>query len=153
MDSAAIHKVLGFDEAFVAAIVAGAKVHTIREGQRWQAGDVAHFCVRARQPDQHEFWPPRPVLLVQHLELTATELRVDGRPLPPAGRLALAQADGFATVAGLRAFFAGKPLPFRGQLVHWTARRYQRGRQRALPVVTCATLLLSGARLASPDFR
>ncbi len=115
---------MGFDKAFVAAIVAGAKVHTIREGQRWQAGDVAHFCVRARQPDQHEFWPPRPVLLVQAIELTASELRVDGRRLPPAEQLALAQADGFATVARLLAFFADKPRPFRGQLVHWTACRY-----------------------------
>ena len=117
-------KVLGFNESFMAAIVAGTKVHTIRAGQRWQAGEVAHFCARAQQPDQYEFWAPHPVLLVQQVELTATELRVDGRPLPPAELLLLAQADGFETTSELLAFFADKPLPFQGQLVHWTACRY-----------------------------
>jgi len=116
--------ILGFDEAFVPAIVAGTKIHTIRAGQRWRAGEVAHFCVRAGQADQVEFWPPRPVQLVQAVELTATGLRVDGRPLAPAELLALAQADGFPTAEALLAYFAGKPLPFRGQLVHWTAGRY-----------------------------
>ena len=115
---------LGFNEDFISAIQAGSKVHTIRAGQRWQAGTVAHFCARAQQPDCYEFWPARPILLVQQVELTATELRVDGRLLPPAELLALAQADGFATAAELLAFFAGYPLPFHGQLVHWTDLRY-----------------------------
>jgi hypothetical protein len=116
--------ILGFNEAFIPLIVAGTKVHTIRAGQRWQAGEVAHFCARAQQPDQYEFWPPQPVRLVQAIELTATELRVDGRLLSPPELLALAQADGFETSAELLAFFADKPLPFRGQLVHWTDCRY-----------------------------
>jgi hypothetical protein len=116
--------ILGFNEAFVRAIVAGTKTHTIREGQRWRAGEVAHFCVRAHQPDQYEFWAPHPILSVQDIELTATNLYVDGRLLPPAELLALAQADGFATADELFAFFADKQLPFRGQLVHWTTRRY-----------------------------
>ena len=115
---------LGFDEAFVPAIIAGTKIHTIRAGQRWQAGEVAHFCVRAGQPGHYEFWPPRPVQLVQAVELTATELRVDGRLLAPTELLALAQADGFPTAAALLAYFADKPLPFHGQLLHWTAGRY-----------------------------
>lgn len=115
---------LGFDEAFIPAILAGTKVHTIRAGQRWQAGDVAHFCARAQQPDCYEFWPARPVLLVQHIELTTTEVRVEGRLLPPTQLLALAQADSFATEIELLAYFADKPLPFRGQLVHWTDCRY-----------------------------
>jgi hypothetical protein len=117
-------KVLGFNEVFVPLIVAGTKIHTIRAGQRWQTGDVAHFCVRAHQPDQFEFWPPHQVLSVQQIALTATELRVDGRLLPPAELLALAQADGFETANELLAFFADKPLPFEGQLVHWTTCQY-----------------------------
>lgn len=116
--------ILGFDTAFVPAIVAGIKVHTIRAGQRWRAGEVAQFCVHAGQPDQYEFWSPQPVRLVQTIELTATELRVDGRPLAPAELLTLAQADGFSTAEALLAYFANNPLPFRGQLVHWTACRY-----------------------------
>lgn len=116
--------ILGFDEAFAPLIVAGAKIHTIRAGQRWRAGEVAQFCVRAGQPDQREFWPPRPVQLVQTVQLTATELRVDGRLLPPAELRALAQADGFPTTEALFAYFLDKPLPFHGQLVHWTACRY-----------------------------
>ena len=116
--------ILGFNEDFVPAIVAGTKIHTIRAGQRWQAGEVAEFCVRAHQPDQHAFWPSLPVVSIQAIELTTTELRVDGRLLSPTETLALAQADGFETTAALLAFFADKPLPFRGQLVHWTERRY-----------------------------
>ncbi|MBJ6142371.1 hypothetical protein [Hymenobacter sp. BT559] len=116
--------ILGFNENFVPAIVAGTKIHTIRAGQRWQAGTVAQFCVHAGQPAQREFWPPQVIRLVQAIELTATELRVDGRLLGPAELLALAQADGFATAAELFAFFADKPLPFQGQLVHWTNCRY-----------------------------
>jgi len=116
--------ILGFDEAFVPAIIAGTKIHTIRAGQRWRAGEVAHFCVRAGQPDQAEFWPPQPVRLVQAVELTANGLRVDGRPLAPAELLALARADGFATAEALLAYFADKPLPFHGQLVHWAAGQY-----------------------------
>ncbi|TPG65382.1 hypothetical protein [Hymenobacter nivis] len=116
--------VLGFDEAFIPAIVAGTKIHTIRAGQRWQAGAVAEFCARAQQPDCYAFWGPRPIVAVQAVVLTATELRIDGRPLGPAEQLALARADGFATAAALRAYFAGQPLPFHGQLLHWTACRY-----------------------------
>ena len=116
--------ILGFNESFIPAIIAGTKIHTIRAGQRWQAGEMAQFCARAQQPDYYEFRPPLPVLLVQEIELTASELRVDGRPLPPAELLTLAQADGFATAAELLAFFADKPLPFQGQLVHWTGCRY-----------------------------
>lgn len=116
--------ILGFNEAFIPAIVAGTKIHTIRAGQRWQAGTLAQFCVQAHQPGQYEFWPPQLIRLVQDVELTATELRIDGRLLSPAEFLALAQADGFATTAELLAFFADKPLPFRGQLVHWTDCRY-----------------------------
>jgi hypothetical protein len=116
--------ILGFNEDFIPAIVAGTKVHTIRAGQRWQAGAVAEFCVRAHQPDQHAFWPPLPIVSIQDIELTATELRVDGRLLSPTESLALARADGFANTADLLAFFADKPLPFRGQLVHWTDCQY-----------------------------
>lgn len=116
--------ILGFNEDFVAAIVAGTKVHTIRAGQRWRAGEVAHFCVRAGQPNQHEFWAPQPIVSVQRVELTSDAVWVDGRRLPAPELLALARADGFATAAELLAFFADKPLPFQGQLVHWTAYRY-----------------------------
>ena len=116
--------ILGFDEAFAPLIVAGTKIHTIRAGQRWRAGEVAQFVVHAGQPDQREFWKPRPVTSVQDIELTTTALHIDGRPLGPAELLKLAQADGFPTAVALLAYFADKPLPFSGQLVHWTALRY-----------------------------
>lgn len=116
--------ILGFNEEFIPAILAGTKVHTIREGQRWRAGEVAEFYARAQAPDRYEFRAPLPVLLVQEIELSTTGLRVDGRLLAPPELLALARADGFATAEALLAFFAGKTLPLRGQLVHWTPLRY-----------------------------
>ncbi|MGI4760263.1 MAG: ASCH domain-containing protein [Janthinobacterium lividum] len=116
--------ILGFDEAFAPLIVAGVKIHTIRAGQRWQAGEVAQFVVYAGRPGQREFWPPQPVRLVQDIELTDSALCVDGRPLAPAELLTLAQADGFPTTEEFLAYFTDKPRPFRGQLVHWTDCRY-----------------------------
>jgi hypothetical protein len=116
--------VLGFNETFIPAILAGTKVHTIREGLRWQAGTVAQFLARAQQPDKYEFWAPRPIISVQDIELTDSGWRVDGRLLGEAELLELAHADGFATAAELAAFFADKPRPFVGQLVHWTSLRY-----------------------------
>jgi len=116
--------ILGFNETFIPAIMAGTKVHTIREGFRWQAGDIAHFYARAQQPDKYAFWEPKPILLIQNIELTTSTLRVDNRLLDAAQSLALARADGFATVAELLGFFADKPMPFVGQLLHWTALRY-----------------------------
>lgn len=116
--------ILGFNEDFIAAIKAGTKVHTIREGRRWRAGEVAEFYARAQAPDRYEFWEPRPVVAVQEVELTTAGLLVEGRLLSPAELLALARADGFATAEELLAFFADKPRPLRGQLVHWTGLRY-----------------------------
>lgn len=116
--------ILGFNETFIPAIVAGTKVHTIRKGQRWQVGDIAQFYARAQQPDKYEFWPPLPIKLIQSIELNSYELRVDGRLLTDPELLALAQADGFATAAELLAFFADEPKPCVGQLLHWTDLRY-----------------------------
>jgi len=116
--------ILGFNEAFTPAIIAGTKVHTIREGFRWQVGEIAQFYARAQQPDKYVFWAPRPILLIQHIELTSSTLRVDGRLLDAAELTALAKADGFATAAELLAFFADKPMPFMGQLLHWTPLQY-----------------------------
>jgi hypothetical protein len=116
--------VLGFNEDFVPAIVAGTKIHTIRAGQRWQAGTVAQFCVHAGQPAQREFWEPKAIVSIQNIELTANELRLDGRLLLATELLTFAQADGFPTTTALFAFFADKPFPFCGQLLHWTDYRY-----------------------------
>ena len=116
--------ILGFNETFIPAIVAGTKIHTIREGFRWRVGAIAHFCAHAHQPGQYEFWEPLPILSIQAIELNINELRVDGRLLDEAELLALAKADGFATTTELLAFFADKPMPFVGQLLHWTALRY-----------------------------
>jgi hypothetical protein len=116
--------ILGFNEAFIPAILNGTKVHTIRAGFRWQVGDTAQFYARAQQPDKYEFWAPRPILAIQAIELTPNELRADGRLLAAPELLALARAAGFVTEAELLAFFADKPMPFVGQLLHWTALRY-----------------------------
>jgi len=116
--------ILGFNEDFVPAIIAGTKIHTIRAGQRWRVGEIAQFVVRAGRPDQYEFWPSLPIVSIQDIKLTADEVRVDKRLLSPPELLALAQADGFASAADLFAFFAAQPLPFRGQLLHWTGLRY-----------------------------
>lgn len=116
--------ILGFNEAFIPAILAGVKVHTIREGQRWRAGDSAEFYARAQEPERYEFREPLPILLVQEVEITTAGLFVEGRLLSPTELLALAHADGFATANELLVFFADKSHPFRGQLVHWTELRY-----------------------------
>ena len=120
--------ILSFSDALVAPIQARTKVHTFRAGSRWRCGGMLiHFYARTRTPAMYRFFPTRRVVSVQAAELTAQGLHIEGRRLEGAELELFARHDGFATAAAFFAFFAARPLPLTGQLIHWSRVRYESG--------------------------
>ncbi|WP_019949017.1 ASCH domain-containing protein [Hymenobacter aerophilus] len=118
--------ILGFDSAFVPSIQAGTKIHTIRRGHRWQAGQLIHFCLNADQATGQTFHPDAPVHSIQHLRiLDGQHLLIDERPIRGAELEQLARHDGFPDAQTLLQWFQDHYGPvFDGQLIHWTPARY-----------------------------
>ena len=116
--------ILGFQPNFVAPIVAGTKVHCLREGERCQLGMQVHFYAYVRRVGMYPFRAPAPVVSLQAVQLVGRALLVDGRPLRAAQLRTLALAEGFADADALLDFLAGRPRPFSGQLIHWSGLRY-----------------------------
>ncbi|NVO31834.1 hypothetical protein [Hymenobacter lapidiphilus] len=118
--------ILGFDSAFVPAIQAGTKIHTIRRGHRWQAGQLIHFCLNEDHVTGRTFRPDAAVSSTQHLRILGGQcLFIDERPIFGAELEQLAQHDGFANAHRLLNWFQDHYGPaFEGQLIHWTPARY-----------------------------
>ncbi|SDY67826.1 hypothetical protein [Hymenobacter psychrophilus] len=118
--------ILGFDPAFAAPIQAGTKIHTIRRGYRWQAGQLISFCLNADQATGQTFHPDNTVSSIQHLRiLHGQHLFIDERPILGAELEQLAQHDGFPNSEALLNWFHYHYGPlFEGQLIHWTPARY-----------------------------
>ena len=120
---------LGFQPEFVPQILAGRKVHTIRAGQRWAAGQPIHFYTSVGPNDRRKFRPDGVAQVVQVIRAAESHgtylVEVDGRTLPGSELAEFARRDGFESPELLFHFLAGSHgLPFEGQLIHWTALRY-----------------------------
>ncbi|MBT2559431.1 hypothetical protein J7E24_16710 [Hymenobacter sp. ISL-91] len=118
--------ILGFDPAFAAPIQAGTKIHTIRRGHRWKAGQLIHFCLNADQATGRTFRPDATVSSTQHLRILGGQhLFIDERSIFGAELAQLAYHDGFADAHMLLDWFQDHYGPFfDGQLIHWTPARY-----------------------------
>lgn len=118
--------ILGFKQDFVPKIQAGTKIHTIRSGSRWQAGQTIHFFQNVRQPGMHKFHPNLLVKSVQQVSISSGHnLFVDGRHLVGSELELFAIRDGFSTGGALFTWFEQQHgLPFAGQLIHWTSLVY-----------------------------
>jgi hypothetical protein len=138
----------GCSAAASGQICTDTKLHTIRAGQRWKAGDTIHLCVNARSKNYFQFAPVMKVVSVQKIEIEYT--REDVFPtifldnigqrykhvyFYPFNRTSLdtlAKNDGFKDFEEFAAFFA--PLrykfarkgykDFTGQIIHWTDLKY-----------------------------
>jgi hypothetical protein len=114
--------ILGFKQDFVPKIQAGTKIHTIRSGSRWRAGQTIHFFQNVRQPGMHKFHHDDSVKSTQQVSISILRhLFVDGRQLTGSELELFAVRDGFSTSGALLTWFEKQHgLPFAGQLIHWT---------------------------------
>lgn len=117
--------ILGFKPDFVPQIISGAKVHTIRTGRRWIAGQPISFCTNLRPDNQPKFQPDgvaRTVQTIRAEKIHATYLvEIDGRQLTGPELAEFIRRDGFESLNQLFHFLTGyHGLPFVGQLIHWT---------------------------------
>ena len=117
--------ILGFKPDFVPLIISGYKVHTIRAGRRWVAGQPISFCTNLSPDNLAKFRPDGVAQTVQAIraeEINGTYLvEIDGRQLPASELAEFVRRDGFESVEQLFHFLAGYDrLPFVGQLIHWT---------------------------------
>lgn len=117
--------ILGFKPEFVPLVISGAKVHTIRAGRRWVAGQPISFCTILGPDSFTKFQPDgmaQTVQAVRAVEVHGTYLiEIDGRQLPGPELAAFVRRDGFDLPHQLFHFLAGYAgLPFVGQLIHWT---------------------------------
>ena len=121
--------ILGFKPDFVPLIISGNKVHTIRAGSRWVAGQPISFCANLGPDNLPKFQPDGVALAVQAIrveEIHGTYLvELDGRQLLSAELAEFVRRDGFESAEQLFHFLAGyHGLPFVGQLIHWTDLLY-----------------------------
>ncbi|RYX86895.1 hypothetical protein EON73_02460 [bacterium] len=109
------------------------KLHTIRSGKRWKAGDLIHFVIDTSPTTYFQFAPVFKCYSVQDIEIRNVSgqkkrpiVYIEGREiqllenhrsiLPE-----LAVNDGFESIND---FFAYFNTDFTGQLVHWTEFNY-----------------------------
>ncbi|PPK99011.1 hypothetical protein [Parapedobacter indicus] len=109
------------------------KLHTIRGGNRWKAGDKIHFVINSRSKNRFQFMPVLHVMSVQDIEIIHTGYTPNfplvmvhnGKNLMnPMGydeMKQLALNDGFDSIGDFFAWFNGD---FTGQIIHWTDLRY-----------------------------
>lgn len=113
--------------------IAKPKLHTIRAGNRWEAGMDIHFAINPRSKNYFQFAPVIPCVSVQEIEIIHTGYSPNTpavyvsngkslmNPLSYSEIETLAQNDGFDSV---EQFFAWFNKDFKGQLIHWSDLRY-----------------------------
>ena len=115
----------------VPAVQIKPKLHTIRQGKRWQAGEPIHFTINRNSITNFQFAPDlkcqsvqdiafryhsKKVFPIIYIEEKVIQLTENQDAL-----YQLAINDGFAS---LTAFFAYFNTDFVGQIVHWTEMQY-----------------------------
>lgn len=124
--------ILGFKPQLVPSIVDGTKLHTIRSGQRWYCGARIHFYEKVRQKGMRKIREDATCRSVQNIKIERGPagylpiVRIDGKWLAsPLMKQLFAEREGFESWEAFCELFTQlHPLPFEGQLVHWTDVRY-----------------------------
>jgi uncharacterized protein YqfB (UPF0267 family) len=125
--------VIGFKQQFVAPILAGTKIHTIREdkGNRWKAGMLIQMATGVRTKD-YKCFNMSQCLCTQDIEISyfeeidpgegeLYEVRIDGKLLNIAEVIQLSRNDGFESVLDFLKWFSND---FTGKIIHWTDLKY-----------------------------
>ncbi|GAB3822263.1 hypothetical protein [Pontibacter rugosus] len=126
--------VLGFKSQFQDKILAGTKIHTVRQdpNNRWRRGNKINFATGVRTKNYKEFKVGTCIstqevfMTYSHvLEMSVGSNYLFGYP----ERLEFAQRDGFDTLEDFEAWFYPliKAAPdglYKAKLIHWTDYRY-----------------------------
>lgn len=125
--------ILGFKPQFVPKIMAGTKIHSIREDstRRWKAGMKIHMATGVRTKQYNCFKEDR-CQSVQEIDIyTSTEyingyfVKVGGRLLTFEETCQLAWNDGFENITEFYIWFTqDKKLSRALRLIHWTDFKY-----------------------------
>lgn len=129
--------VLPFKPRFVAPILEGIKLHTIRTdaGHRWKPGMAIHMATGVRSKNYNEFKRAFCVS-VQAVKMDFTpewgfDIYIDGRILSLSEIEVLVYSDGFTdrqpiALIEFIGFFKAKAKKgiYTGRLIHWTALTY-----------------------------
>lgn len=97
------------------------KLHTIRAGNRWKAGDMFSPRVWSGRPynsKQIEFAPPMEVKRVWGFEIDRSDYRLDGKKLGPELLRVIAGNDGLS-IDDFECWFRW-PKEFSGQIISWS---------------------------------
>lgn len=106
------------------------KLHTIRAGSRWKAGDILHMAYGVRTKNYQQFNKGIPELervkSVQKIEIIRDPyfgciIQVDNRQLGMAEIVDLITNDGFESPDDFLKWFS---KDFTGYLIHWTDLKY-----------------------------
>jgi hypothetical protein len=123
---------LSFNKRFKEKILAGTKIHTIREDKhnRWDAGKTIHFVtgLRTSRQDCFALWQ---CTSVQKIEIKYNPdkdkkhyfpiIHIDGLEITSLELFNLAKNDGFKNE---RDFLTWFDKDFTGKLIHWTKFKY-----------------------------
>lgn len=116
--------ILGFKPQFVPLILAGTKIHTIREDKqrRWYVGNTIHFATGVRTK-KYKCFKEEFCTRVQDIIISRKFVRiiVDGRMLSDQEINMLAVSDGFKHAED---FFRWFNYDFQGKIIHWTHTKY-----------------------------
>ena len=121
--------ILGFKPCFVAPILAGTKIHTIREDKhdRWHNGQIIHFATGIRTQKYEQFYSGVCIstqkIIIEHdvHAIGDTVVVIDERVLPLEETEMLSKNDGFVIHAEFEAWFN---KDFIGKIIQWTPYRY-----------------------------
>lgn len=117
---------------FKKKILEGAKIHSIRAGDRWRTGNTIHFATGVRTK-HYDCFKEGVCTSVQtiiihpcHDHSSGTGLiMIDGNGLNEYTKSLLSTNDGFDRLEEFFAWFSyPKPKIFTGQIIHWTNYKY-----------------------------
>ncbi|MBB4034871.1 hypothetical protein GGR21_000758 [Dysgonomonas hofstadii] len=125
--------ILGFKPQFVAPILSGNKIHSIREDKtdRWKEGNTIHFATGVRTKNYDNFKMDEckgtQSIKIEYFEgvffANKVTVFIDGRALEYEEILTLAHNDGFCSVADFLKWFN---KDFEGKIIHWTDFKYEK---------------------------
>jgi hypothetical protein len=125
--------VLSFKPQFVKPILAGTKIHTIREDKtdRWYDGRVAQMATGVRTKEYNQF-AEKKIISVQRIFMTWDvhfEISIGDQYLYYKEKCELSFNDGFVSMDAFENWFypiikSNHGQCFSGKIIHWTDYRY-----------------------------